>query len=140
MIKNTSHTAKFASSRVTLVGDIQHKSGITAVVGRNGSGKSFQAIEVPRWLLFGKKALRGAAADYADASATGVFEIRGRLFEISRGKEEWIKGGDGLQLRRQRAIPLALAKLGAATVVPGHALPPFVRRQRGACPVRRLSR
>lgn len=98
MIKNTSHTAKFASSRVTLVGDIQHKSGITAVVGRNGSGKSFQAIEVPRWLLFGKKALRGGAADYADASATGVFEIRGRLFEISRGKEEWIKDGDGLQL------------------------------------------
>ena len=98
MIKNTSHTAKFASSRVTLVGDIQHKSGITAVVGRNGSGKSFQAIEVPRWLLFGKKALRGAAADYADASATGVFEIRGRLFEISRGKEEWLKDGDGLQL------------------------------------------
>lgn len=98
MIRSTTHNAHFAASRVTMAGEVQHKSGITAVVGRNGSGKSFTTIEVPRWLLFGKKALRGDAADYKGASATGFFEIRGVVYEISRGKEEWIKDSDGTTL------------------------------------------
>ena len=96
MIKSTTHSAHFPLSRVTLTGDIQHKIGITAVVGRNGSGKSFTTIEVPRWLLFGKKALRGDASDYKGATATGWFEIRGALYEISRGKDEWLKDAQGV--------------------------------------------
>ena len=58
--------------------------GITAVIGRNGSGKSLLAIEAPRYLLFGKKALRGAAGDYKEFEAEGIFVLGGRRVSIER--------------------------------------------------------
>lgn len=96
MIKHTKHSAHFQISGATLAGEYQPQTGITAVVGPNGSGKTFAMLEVPRWLLFGKSALRGLAGDYKEASATGVFTIRGADYEISRGKNEWIKSADGV--------------------------------------------
>lgn len=65
-------------------GQFSPPPGITAVVGRNGSGKSLLAIETPRYLLFGKRALRGAAADYSAYDAEGIFTIQGRRYAITR--------------------------------------------------------
>lgn len=95
MLNQITASAFFPSSGATLKADYQPRPGITAVVGDNGSGKSFLSVEVPRWLLYGKAALRGAAADYKDASAHGIFTIRGARYEISRGKHEWVKDASG---------------------------------------------
>lgn len=95
MIETLHTSAFFPTSGATLAGDFQLKSGITAVVGENGAGKTFLTIETTRWLLFGKAALRGAAVDYKQAEATGTFLIRGARYQISRGKHEWVKDGSG---------------------------------------------
>lgn len=95
MIKTLQASAHFTVSGATLSGDFQPETGITAVVGENGAGKTFLTIEATRWLLFGKAALRGAASDYKDAAAKGTFTIRGADYEISRGKHEWVKDSSG---------------------------------------------
>jgi len=95
MIQRLTASAIFEKSGASLSTDYQPQTGITAVVGGNGSGKSFSSIEATRWLLYGKAALRGAASDYANAAATGRFLIRGAPYEISRGKAEWVKDGSG---------------------------------------------
>jgi exonuclease SbcC len=95
MIKKTHASAFFPASGATLAGDFQPQTGITAVVGENGAGKTFLTIETIRWLLYGKAALRGVASDYKQAEATGTFTIRGADYEISRGKHEWIKDSSG---------------------------------------------
>lgn len=90
MIKSIRTKAHFTASGATLMGDFQPQTGLTAVVGENGSGKTFQTIEAIRWLLYGKKALRGAAGDYDEAEAVGVFTIHGADYTITRGKKESI--------------------------------------------------
>jgi len=95
MIERLTSSAFFPVSGATLRADYQPKSGITAVVGENGAGKTFLSIETVRWLLYGKAALRGAAGDYKDANASGCFLIRGARYEISRGKAEWVKDASG---------------------------------------------
>jgi len=64
--------------------DFEPQPGITAVIGRNGTGKSWSVLEVPRYLLFGKKALRGAAADYKTMEARGEFTLSGQRYLIER--------------------------------------------------------
>jgi len=90
MIKRLTGSVTFTTPPITLAVDIQPQNGITAVVGPNGSGKSFAAVELTRYLLFGKAALRGAASDYKTLEARGTFTIRGQDYEIYRGKSEWI--------------------------------------------------
>jgi len=100
MITRLTSSAMFPSSGASLAADYQPQTGITAVVGENGAGKTFLSIEVTRWLLYGKTALRGMAGDYKDANAKGVFTIRGAGYEISRGKQEWIKDSGGEMLAK----------------------------------------
>lgn len=71
-----------------LSGEITFQPGITAVVGRNGTGKTFRTIELWRYLLFGKKALRGPASDYKQLVAEGVVQIKGVDYEIKRSARE----------------------------------------------------
>lgn len=79
--------------------DFSPQPGITAVVGRNGSGKSWSVLEVPRFLLFGKKALRGAAPDYKTLTAEGSFTFKGKVYTIARTPQrENIKDVDGVVL------------------------------------------
>lgn len=83
----------------TLKVDFDPQPGITAVVGRNGTGKSWSVLEVPRFLLFGKKALRGAASDYAKQEALGVFTFKGRKYQIERNpRRERITDDEGTVL------------------------------------------
>lgn len=84
MINSVAVSASFASSNFTLEGIFQPLTGITAVVGGNGKGKTFSTIETVRYLLYGTKALRGPASGYKDLSAHGNFTIRGEDYEIIR--------------------------------------------------------
>lgn len=95
MIEHLTSSAVFPVSGATLKADYQPLTGITAVVGENGSGKTFLSIETVRWLLYGKAALRGMAGDYKEANAQGTFTIRGARYTLSRGKQEWVKDGSG---------------------------------------------
>lgn len=98
MIESLKAKARFQSSGACIDFTFQPKTGFTAVVGGNGTGKSFMTIEVPRWLLFGKAALRGEAGDYSNTHAEGVFRIRGARYRIERGKKDTIWSDDGTVL------------------------------------------
>lgn len=100
MLHKIHTSAHFASSGARMAGIFQPKTGLTAVVGENGVGKTFQTIEATRWLLYGKAALRGMASDYKDSSALGELSIRGARYEISRGKQEWLKNAEGVVLAK----------------------------------------
>ncbi len=94
MIKNISGSVTFTTPPITLAVDFQPQTGITAVVGPNGSGKSFAAVELCRYLLYGKAALRGAASDYKTLEARGTFTIRGIDYDIVR-----LPGGENISIR-----------------------------------------
>lgn len=84
MLINTTYSVEFPISNVELRGTFSPQPGLTAVIGPNGVGKTFTTIELTRYLLYGKKALRGAAADYKKLSASGRFVIRGSEYQIFR--------------------------------------------------------
>lgn len=62
---------------------IDFKAGMTGIVGPNEVGKSL-CLEMIEFLLFGNKALRGAAADYKHLKASGTVKIRGERYYIER--------------------------------------------------------
>lgn len=95
MIERITAQARFPDSDAVITSTIQPQLGITAVVGKNGTGKTFLGIEAARWLLFGKAALRGAASDYKDSEVEGKLQLRGQWFTIHRGKKDWIKDATG---------------------------------------------
>lgn len=94
MIESLAYSATFAKSGAAISGVFQPKTGITAVVGKNGTGKTFGSIECLRWALYGKDALRGMAADYKSAEVTARVRIKGACYTIRRGAKEDIKHGD----------------------------------------------
>jgi len=88
MIKHLTGRVTFTATGATIVVNFQPQTGITAVVGPNGSGKTFTASEAARYLLFGSAALRGKMADYAILDLTGEVTIRGRDYHIVRTAKE----------------------------------------------------
>lgn len=69
---------------------IDFKAGMTGIVGPNEVGKSL-CLEMIEFLLFGNKALRGAAADYKHLKAGGHVVIRGERYTIERtAKNAWL--------------------------------------------------
>lgn len=87
MIIDLEYSASFASSGFTLERRFQPQTGITAVVGPNGSGKTASTIELVRWLLFGSKARRGKTDDYKNAKGKGTFLINGKQYTITRSSK-----------------------------------------------------
>ncbi|MGN6819305.1 MAG: hypothetical protein ACTHJR_11615 [Sphingomonas sp.] len=88
MILHTKYSVFFPISGLTLKGEFSPPPGITAVVGRNGSGKTFGSIEVTRYALFGKAALRGVASDYKNLVVDASYMIRDKRVDIHRGTKE----------------------------------------------------
>lgn len=84
MIKNLRYSVTFPTNGIALSGDFSWQPGITAVVGDNGSGKTFGSIEMPRYLLFGKKALRGPARDYKTLTGNMTFAVKGEDYTVER--------------------------------------------------------
>src|SRR3546814_16715407 len=85
MIKKLSYSVTFPTNGISLSGDLTLQPGSTAFIGPNGSGKTFASIEVIRYLLFGKRALRGPAADYKTFIAAGVFQITSEESRVGDG-------------------------------------------------------
>jgi DNA repair exonuclease SbcCD ATPase subunit len=113
MIKNLSGRATFAATGATIVVNFQPQSGITAVVGPNGSGKTFTASEAVRYLLFGSAALRGKMADYTVLDIAGDFVIRGRDYRIVRtAKEQSISDTEKLAVGADAVNKKAIEILG----------------------------
>lgn len=84
MIKDLTYSVTFPSSGETLSGSFTFQKGVTAVIGPNWSGKSFGSIEIIRYMLFGKKALRGPATDYKALTASMTCAIAGVDYRIDR--------------------------------------------------------
>lgn len=96
MIEHLSGAVTFPINGVGLNVNLSLQPGITAIVGENGSGKTFTGSELPRWLLFGKKALRGRASDYVNLTGKGRFIIAGKPYTIERTpKKEEITDAKG---------------------------------------------
>lgn len=85
MIEKISADATFKVGDVSLTVAFQPKEGITAVVGPNGSGKTFTAQEALRYLFFGTKALRAALSTYETLEVDGSVRIHGQPYHIERG-------------------------------------------------------
>jgi exonuclease SbcC len=99
MIHNLRASVTFPINGIHLNVGFSLQPGVTAVTGPNGSGKTFTGSELPRYLLFGKAALRGVADDYKNLTATGTFTIAGKQFLIERApNKEQISGVDGATL------------------------------------------
>lgn len=96
MIKKLNYSVTFPTNGISLVGDLSLAPGSTAFIGPNGSGKTFGSIEVIRYLLFGKRALRGPASDYKTLKADGTFEIAGKDYRVERlPRKETLWDADG---------------------------------------------
>lgn len=96
MIKDLKYSVTFPTNGISLSGDLSLQPGLTAIIGDNGAGKTFGSIELTRYLMFGKKALRGPAKDYKTLEAQGTIEIQGESYTVYRGpKTEWIKNAAG---------------------------------------------
>lgn len=83
MLKSLSYAVEFPSTGRSFRNQIEFAPGLTAIVGRNEAGKSL-VIEMVEYCLFGKSALRGAAADYKNLTAELVFDVGGKTFTVRR--------------------------------------------------------
>lgn len=97
MIQDLEYSVTFPSTGKALAGKFSFQSGTTAVIGPNWSGKSFGSIEIIRYMLFGKKALRGPATDYKALEAKMTCVINAAEYEIARSskKESVTRLADG---------------------------------------------
>lgn len=96
MLKNHKYSVTFPTNGITLDGAFSLEPGSTAITGPNGSGKTFGSLEIWRYLLFGKEALRGPASDYKSLNAEGTCTIGGQDYTIVRhAKKETITDSDG---------------------------------------------
>ena len=96
MLKNHKYSVTFPTNGISLDGAFSLEPGSTAITGPNGSGKTFGSLEIWRYLLFGKEALRGPAADYKTLNAEGTCTIGGQDYTIVRhAKKETITDSDG---------------------------------------------
>lgn len=84
MFKKLTYSVTFPSNNLTLKGENTLEPGATAIVGPNWSGKTFGTIELMRYALFGKKALRGPATDYKSLKLDAEVEIAGKVYHIQR--------------------------------------------------------
>jgi DNA repair protein SbcC/Rad50 len=114
MIENLTYAVSFPSNDISLSGDLSFQPGITAVVGRNGSGKTFAANEMVRYMLFGKKALRGPASDYKNLEGRMTVVIGGKRFTILRGKKESVADESGklVALKAEAVTQFIVSQLG----------------------------
>ena len=96
MIKSLEYSVTFPTNGISLNGSYAFEPGLTAVTGGNGSGKTFGTIEMIRYMLFGKRALRGPASDYKTLKAVMVVEIVGEDYTVERNsKTESLKDAAG---------------------------------------------
>ena len=87
MINSITSSVVFVANPKRIQNSLLLSPGLTAVVGSNGSGKTLTAMEMPRYLLFGIKALRGGRADYASIDGEMSFTVKGKTYTVTRTRK-----------------------------------------------------
>lgn len=82
MFNSVDYRVEFSTGRV-IKQKLALTTGLTAIFGRNGSGKSV-SLDMIRFALFGAAALRGTNADYKRVDCTLVFHAKGVKYKINR--------------------------------------------------------
>lgn len=112
MLNVLTYSVEFPTTGRRFENAITFAPGLTSITGRNEAGKTV-VLEMIGYCLFGKQALRGAATDYRNLTATLSLTIRDQEVLISRAPrretltvagEEKAVGADALN----RAIPALL--------------------------------
>lgn len=85
MLKQLKYKVTFRNPAKTLEGNYNFQTGMTAITGKNGKGKSF-IMEMIQYLLHGTEALRGKADDYVELEGELDFELKGRDLRVTRDK------------------------------------------------------
>ena len=79
MLKQLELINCFVHKRLT----VNFQDGMTAIVGKNGKGKSL-ILEMVQYALWGSVALRGIADDYKGLQVTLTFEVKGIEYSVRR--------------------------------------------------------
>ena len=118
MIKSLNYSVTFPTNGISLSGSYDFEPGLTAVTGGNGSGKTFGTIEMIRYMLFGKRALRGPASDYKSLKSVMTAEIAGEEYTVERtSKTESLKdrageilavGAEAVNAKLQKLLGMSL--------------------------------
>jgi exonuclease SbcC len=83
MLKSFSYSVLFPSTGRRFSNTVEFAPGLTAITGRNESGKSL-IVEMLGYALFGRAALRAAATEYEDLRVDLVFDLFGNTVRIIR--------------------------------------------------------
>jgi DNA repair exonuclease SbcCD ATPase subunit len=83
MLKHFSYSVKFPSTGKEFGATVDFENGLTVVTGSNEAGKSL-ILEMIRYTLFGKAALRGAAGDYKSLKTRLVFQTGGKEYQVTK--------------------------------------------------------
>lgn len=91
MLKSLDYSVEFPTTGRSFANKIEFEPGLTAITGRNEAGKTL-ILEMIGYCLFGKDALRGAASDYRNLTATLTFMLLDKKVVIDRAKKEqmWV--------------------------------------------------
>ncbi len=106
MLKYLKYKIDFLVPAKTLTAEHTFTTGLTGIVGPNGKGKSMN-LEMIQFALHGTEALRGKKEGYGKIDVNLIFELKGRLFAVTRTKTnatltETYQDGEVMKL-----IPLA---------------------------------
>lgn len=95
MLTHLDYSVEFPTTGRSFSNRIDFAPGLTAITGRNEAGKTV-VLEMLRYCLFGKSALRGQASDYRNLRAKLVLRVNDRDWTIERTarSEQLFVGGD----------------------------------------------
>jgi DNA repair exonuclease SbcCD ATPase subunit len=85
MLKHLQYEVEINNPHRVLTGNHSFETGLTAITGQNGKGKSMK-LEMVEFALFGTEALRGKMDDYKKLEVNMRFEINAHTWVIQRGK------------------------------------------------------
>lgn len=94
MLNRIEYSLPFPTGK-TFSAAVDFRDGLTAVTGRNESGKSL-LLEMVRYALFGNKALRGKASDYKKSRVELWFDLKDESYRVLRAgsKAELFRGSE----------------------------------------------
>lgn len=111
MILDHSYNLTFSTGKV-IAGRLGLETGLTAIVGANGKGKSV-SIDTVKANLFGFKLLRGTSDDYKSVDVTTTFQVKGQTYTVARkgNKATLHNGGTEPLASGTKAVNAAIRKL-----------------------------
>lgn len=86
MLTKLKYSVTFPTTGKTFANEVDFQNGITCIHGRNEAGKSL-IMEMVRYALFGKAALRGAAGDYKSLEVELEFQFGGKAYTITKSRK-----------------------------------------------------